>query len=245
MRSQLMLAGLAAVLAATVSLGAQDKTAKLLKPAALTEAAPDYIQGELRHDQGHLRDHGPQGLGAEGCRSFLQPGQERILRRGSFLPRDPELHGAVQHPRHACRVGSLAERAHHRRSRQTEQQEGLASRLRPPVPIRARRSSSSITSDNASLDKQGFSPFGEVTSGMDVVEKLQRLRRDLQTVGLLSCRGSCPRGTRTWRSNSTRMDYIKDSHDCPVNDPFAVLGPHQDDEGGVVIRAGAAGGAIG
>ncbi len=64
--------------------------------------------------------------------------------------------------------------------------------------------------DNAALDKQGFSPFGEVVSGMDIVDKLYN------GYGEGAPRGRGPDQGRTqWEGNAyltkdfPRLDYTK------------------------------------
>ena len=96
-----MIAVAAFALAATVGVAGQADVAKLRNPAALTEQAPADLQGELRHEQGHVRHRGAPRLGADRRRPLLQPGEERLLRRCAVLPRDQRLHGAVRDPRHA------------------------------------------------------------------------------------------------------------------------------------------------
>jgi cyclophilin family peptidyl-prolyl cis-trans isomerase len=64
--------------------------------------------------------------------------------------------------------------------------------------------------DNARLDKQGFAPFGEVVSGMDVVEKFY------SGYGDVSPRGNGPnqsaietQGNEYLETHFPRLDYIK------------------------------------
>jgi len=64
--------------------------------------------------------------------------------------------------------------------------------------------------DNARLDKQGFAPFGEVTSGMDVVEKFYSFYGDVAP------RGNGPNQSRIETEGNAylerdfpRLDYIK------------------------------------
>lgn len=63
--------------------------------------------------------------------------------------------------------------------------------------------------DNRSLDKQGFAPFGTVTSGMDVLERLY-------TYGEMAPRGSGPdpslielQGNAYLERSFPRLDYIR------------------------------------
>ncbi len=62
---------------------------------------PRDLQGEVRNDEGQLRDRGDEELGAARRRPLLQPRQDRLLRRRRVLPRDQRLHGPVRDPRRA------------------------------------------------------------------------------------------------------------------------------------------------
>ena len=65
-----------------------------------------------------------------------------------------------------------AEREHHRRSGHAEQQARLR-HLRQRAGPNTRSTQVFINfSDNAFLDPQGFAPFGEVISGMEIVDKI-------------------------------------------------------------------------
>ena len=44
--------------------------------------------------------------------------------------------------------------------------------------------------DNANLDPQGFAPFGQVIAGMDVVDKLDELRRERPDQGMIIAEGN-------------------------------------------------------
>ena len=81
------------------------------------------------------------------------------------------LHGAVRHQRRSEDLGAVARGAHQRRSGQAEQRARLRSPSPPPARTPAPLRCSSI-SPTTPLDSQGFSPFGQVVSGMDVVDTL-------------------------------------------------------------------------
>jgi peptidyl-prolyl cis-trans isomerase A (cyclophilin A) len=64
--------------------------------------------------------------------------------------------------------------------------------------------------DNASLDKQGFAPFGEVTSGMNVVDKLYSGYGEGQPSGGGPDQGALhAQGNAYLASKYPKLDYIK------------------------------------
>ena len=58
--------------------------------------------------------------------------------------------------------------------------------------------------DNKQLDAQGFSPFGQVVSGMDVVEKITTQYDDKPDQGLIQMQGNA-----YLEQHFPKMDYIK------------------------------------
>jgi peptidyl-prolyl cis-trans isomerase A (cyclophilin A) len=58
--------------------------------------------------------------------------------------------------------------------------------------------------DNAFLDPQGFTPFGEVVSGMEAVDKINTLYRDRPDQGLIQQRGNAYLGEQF-----PNLDYVK------------------------------------
>jgi peptidyl-prolyl cis-trans isomerase A (cyclophilin A) len=58
--------------------------------------------------------------------------------------------------------------------------------------------------DNKQLDGQGFSPFGQVVSGMDVVDKITTQYDDKPDQGLIQMQGNT-----YLEQNFPKMDYIK------------------------------------
>ena len=148
--------------------------AKLKNPAALTEKAPDTFKAKFETSKGTFvvtvhRAWAPLGADRfynlvmngfyDDCRFF------RVI--DGFMAQfgingDPAIQSAWRECDHPGRPG------------QGKQQARLRDvRADPGAHIRGRRSSSSTSRTNATLDKQGFAPFGEVAApGMDVVDKL-------------------------------------------------------------------------
>ena len=80
--------------------------------------------------------------------------------------------------------------------------------------------------DNSSLDKQGFAPFGEVTKGMDVVDKIYN------GYGEGAPRGKVPTGPTPGRRQRVsdegfpKLDYIKTATIAPRETQKFVTGLH-------------------
>lgn len=64
--------------------------------------------------------------------------------------------------------------------------------------------------DNANLDSMGFSPFGNVTSGMDVVDKIYPGYGEEPDQGQIALRGNV-----YLKKNFPKLDYIKTARIVP------------------------------
>ena len=208
MRSQRMVAALAAVAAATVSLGAQDKAAKLRNPAALTEAAPATYKANFDTTKGTFvvtvhKDWAPKG--ADRFYNLVKNGFFDEIRFFRVIPNFMAqfgIHGtpAVSAAWQGARITDDPVKQSNKRGYVTFATAGPNTRTTQLFVNYG---------DNASLDKQGFSPFGEVTSGMDVVDKLYNgyaeiyKRSDFQLPKFMS------EGNAYLEKQFPRMDYVK------------------------------------
>ena len=162
------------MLASAVAFAGQvdaDKSAKLSNPAALTEKAPDDLPRELRHQQGAgssstvHRDWAP--IGADRFYNLVKNGFYDDVRFFRVI-RASWPSSASTAPRRSCGL-ALA---------QIKDDPVKQSNKRGFVTFATGGPNTRTTQlfinfkDNSALDKKGFAPFGEVTKGMDVVDKI-------------------------------------------------------------------------
>ena len=170
MKLRLTMIGLLAV-AVSVALGAQADTSKLTNPSALTEQAPATFKANFVTSQGPFvitvtRSWAP--LGADRFYNLVKSGYFDGIRFFRVIPgfmAQFGIHGtpAVQS---AWRSASLKDDP----VRQSNKRGTVTFATAGP---NTRTTQFFINfGDNTGLDKQGFAPFGEVVTGMSVVDKI-------------------------------------------------------------------------
>ncbi|MDR1989768.1 MAG: peptidylprolyl isomerase [Acidobacteriaceae bacterium] len=199
--------GLATVLVATVSLVAQvdlNKVAKLRNPAGLTEQAPAVYKANFDTSKGAFvievhRDWAP--LGADRFYNLVKNGFYDDTRFFRVIPGFMVQWG--------MNGNSAVTRAW--KSAQLKDDPVKQSNKAGYVSFAALGSPNSRTTqvfinfaDNARLDGMRFAPFGRVTSGMDVVNKLNGQYREQPDQGQIEAQGNV-----YLNKSFPKLDYIK------------------------------------
>jgi peptidyl-prolyl cis-trans isomerase A (cyclophilin A) len=175
MTRHLMILGGALVSAAAVAVAAQSpdlqKLARLRNPAALKEQAPATFKANFATSAGSFvievhRDWAP--IGADRFYNLVKNGFYDDIRFYRVIPKFMAQFGIHGNPTIAkawvaARIQDDPVKQSNRRGFVTFATGGPNTRT-TQVFINFR--------DNVALDKQGFAPFGEVTSGMNVVDRL-------------------------------------------------------------------------
>ena len=179
-------------------------------PPPCSEQAPAIYKVKFDTSKGAFvvevhRDWAPQRR-----RPLLQSGQERLLRRCALLPRHLRLHGAVRHQRRSEALRAWRDAQHQGRSGEAEQYSAACITFATAGPNTRTTQVFINFGDNRSLDGQGFSPFGQVISGMDVVDALYSGYGE----GAPARRGAragprAERGQRLSDKRFPKLDYIK------------------------------------
>ncbi|MGC4082711.1 MAG: peptidylprolyl isomerase [Vicinamibacterales bacterium] len=200
------------MLASAVAFAGQADQAKLQKlrnPAALTEKAPATYKAKLDTSKGAItitvhRDWAPNG--ADRFYNLVKAGFYDDVRFFRVIPNFMAQFGIHGNPSvmAAWRPATLKD------------DPVKQSNLRGFVTFATAGPNTRTTQlfinfkDNSSLDRQGFAPFGEVTSGMDIVDKIY------DGYGEGAPRGKGPEQGRIQNEGNAyltkdfpRMDYIK------------------------------------
>ena len=133
---------------------------------------PRGLQGEIRYQQGRLRGRGHRDWAPNGADRFYNLVKNGFYDDARFfrvIDGFMVQFGINGDPNIAARVASTPTSRTTRSSRATS---AAWSPSPPPGRTRARPRCSSISATMPPLDGQGFSPFGKVVSGMDVVDSL-------------------------------------------------------------------------
>ena len=174
MTRQLMMFGtIVAAAAATLAAQSPDlqKIARLRNPAALTEKAPDTFKANFDTSKGSFTITVNRGWAPNGADRFYN-----LVKNGFYD--DVKFFRVLD--------GFMAQVGIH--GNPTIAKAWVGARI-PDDPVKQSNKRGFVTfatggpntrttqifinfRDNAGLDKQGFSPFGEVTSGMNVVDRL-------------------------------------------------------------------------
>jgi peptidyl-prolyl cis-trans isomerase A (cyclophilin A) len=176
MKLQSILYGVAGVaLASAVTFAGQadlNKTAKLRTPAALTEQAPESYKVNFDTSAGAFvvqvhRDWAP--LAADRFYNLVKNGFYDDIRFFRVVP-----NFMVQFGMHGNPAISRAWSAVSMKDEPTKQtnKKGYITFARTSLADSRGTQVFINYKENSFLDKQGFAPFGEVTKGMDVVEKI-------------------------------------------------------------------------
>jgi peptidyl-prolyl cis-trans isomerase A (cyclophilin A) len=194
----------AAALAATAALSAQADKAKLLTPAALTEQAPATYKVNLATSKGLVvvtvhRDWAPNG--ADRFYNLVKNGFYDDARFFRVVPNFMVQFGMNANPAvtQVWRSTTLVDdpvKQSNKRGYITFANTGQPNSRGTQVFINFR--------DNASLDAQRFAPFGEVTEGMDIVEKINAEYREKPDQGSITNSGNAYL-TKAFPN----LDYIK------------------------------------
>jgi peptidyl-prolyl cis-trans isomerase A (cyclophilin A) len=209
---RILFASLAAVVLAAATLPAQvdlNKVAKLRNPAALNEKAPDQFKAQFDTSKGTFvidvqREWAPQG--ADRFYNLVKNGffdDVRFFRVIDGFMAQFGIHGnpSVASAWRNAQIKDDPVKQSNRRGYVTFATAGPNTRT-TQLFINFR--------DNAGLDKQGFAPFGQVTSGMDVVDKIYSGYGEGAPSGRGPSQGRVQsEGNAYLNKEFPRLDYIK------------------------------------
>jgi peptidyl-prolyl cis-trans isomerase A (cyclophilin A) len=200
--------GLAAALlmAAPASAQGNARTAKLLTPAGLSEKAPDLYRAKFETSAGDFvievhRDWAP--LGADRFYNLVKNGWYDDVRFFRVLSGFMAQFGMNGDPALQAKLG-----------RATFPDDPVKQSNKRGFVTFAKSSAPNSRStqvfinfvDNAALDKDGFAPFGQVVSGMEVVDKLHSGygRQNVPDQGKITAQGNV-----YLNAEYPRLDYVK------------------------------------
>ena len=198
----------AIVLGTTLAVAGQADKAKLSNPAALTEVAPATFKANFNTSQGLFvvtvhKDWAPKG--ADRFFNLVKSGYFDDIRFFRVIPNFMAqfgIHGtpSVSAAWTSARITDDPVKQSNKRGFVTFATAGPNTRTTQLFVN---------FGDNVGLDKQGFAPFGEVTTGMDVVDKLFSgygeiyQRKDFELPRFMS------EGNAYMNKAFPKMDYVK------------------------------------
>ena len=201
--------GLLAVGLSTVVAG-QDKAAKLRNPAALTEKAPDLYKAEFDTSKGPFvievhREWAP--IGADRFYNLVVSGfydEVRFFRVISGFMAQFGIHGtpAIQTAWRSAQIKDDPVKQSNKR--------GFVVFATAGPNTRTTQLFINFGDNSGSLDRQGFAPFGQVVTGMDVVDKIYSGYGEGAPSGKGPNQGQIQtQGNEYLNKEFPRLDYIK------------------------------------
>jgi cyclophilin family peptidyl-prolyl cis-trans isomerase len=199
----------AGVALAVAGLSAQVDKSKLKNPAALTEQAPATFKADFDTSKGKVvitvhRDWAP--IGADRFYNLVKNGyfdDVRFFRVLDGFMAQFGIHGdpTIDAPWMRANLKDDPVKQSNKRGMLTYATGGPNTRTTQLFINYG---------DNASLDKQGFAPIGEVTSGMDVVDKFYSGYGEGQPQGAGPSQGALhSQGNAYLAKSFPKLDYIK------------------------------------
>ena len=143
----------------------------LTNPASLNAKAPATYKVKFDTSKGEFVVEVHRDWAPNGADRFYNLVKNGFYNDARFFRVISGLHGAVRHQRRSQAVAGLARRQHQGRPGQGQQQ-ARQHHLRHRRPDTRTTQVFINFGDNAGLDGQGFAPFGQVISGMEVVDSL-------------------------------------------------------------------------
>jgi peptidyl-prolyl cis-trans isomerase A (cyclophilin A) len=203
MKFRFVSACVVAVLAATAAIGAQEGKAALKNPASLKEQAPPSYKAAFDTSAGKFvitvhRDWAPKG--ADRFYNLVKNGFFDDTRFFRVVPNfmvqfgingDPGVQTGWQN----ANITDDPVKQSNKKGYVTFATRGKDTRT-TQVFINFK--------DNGFLDNQGFAPFGEVTSGMDVVEKITSQYGEKPNQGSIQAEGN-----KYLNAQFPKLDYVK------------------------------------
>jgi peptidyl-prolyl cis-trans isomerase A (cyclophilin A) len=203
MKVRLASACVAALLAATAAIGAQEGKAALKNPASLKEQAPPTYKASFDTSAGKFvitvhRDWAPKG--ADRFYNLVKNGFFDDTRFFRVVPNFMVQFGingdpAIQTNWQNASITDDPVKQSNKKGYVTFATRGKDTRT-TQIFINFK--------DNGPLDSQGFAPFGEVTSGMDVVEKITSQYGEKPNQGSIQSEGN-----KYLNAQFPKLDYVK------------------------------------